>query len=131
MTRRSFLASLGFLAVSPFFTLRASARTQDRHFEGEMIVAANTTGLALELTSASRQSRLATGQIWLDGDVHGVNGRFSRDRKKLSLSAGLPNNQEVRLEGKFSQRGTLFAGRVVLYANGAPVSGGTFSLRES
>jgi hypothetical protein len=133
MTRRRFLASLGFLSAAPYLVQPASARTLNQSFEGDMNIAGATTFLALDLTSSSGRSRIVTGQVWLSGDaddVHGINGRYTRDRKRLSFSAGLPNNQEIRFDGRLSQRGALISGRVMTYANGASVSSGTFSLHE-
>ena len=134
MNRRCFLASLGILAASPLCAQPASVRVYTRHFEGEMSIAGNSTPLSLKLVTTSGRSRLVTGHIWLGGgvgDLHEISGRFSRDRKRLSFFAGLPNNREIRFEGKFTDRGTLLAGRVKTYANGAPVAGGTFSIQEN
>lgn len=133
MTRRNVLASLGFLTAAPLLAQPAPARVRNRNFEGGMTLAGSSTLLSLKLTSSSGRDRIATGQIWLSDDArdaHEINGRFSRDRKRLTFSAGLQNNQEIRFDGKFSERGTFLAGRVMTFANGAPVAGGTFSLRE-
>jgi hypothetical protein len=98
-----------------------------------MTIAGSTTPIALDLTTSGR-SRVVVGRVWLSADVddaHGINGRFTRDRKRLTFAAGLPNNQEIRFDGKLSQRGAVISGRVMTYANGAPSSGGTFSLQAS
>jgi hypothetical protein len=98
-----------------------------------MTIVGNSAPVSLKLTSSSGRNRLATGRIWLSDDardVHEINGRFSRDRKRLTFLAGLPNNQEIRFDGRCSERGSVITGRVMTFADGAPVAGGTFSLRE-